>query len=186
MTKQPLLTADEVVKMLREHVVNEDERETFDGLADYKLADSVITHPSEEIPLLEKCAEFLERQGICVFFRVIPHPFLVLVSYFIAGECGELFHELVYLSRDLITISEFIKNRRKLLSKEIVKKKRRIDRHIENINDFVFNHLKYAYATQPKHILRCVCDYGWDLLEKEKKFLKEHEDLLRATMIDKV
>jgi hypothetical protein len=186
MTQQPLVDADEVLEMLREHALNEDERKILNEIEMirlFKLTNNWIDNPQTQLPVIEKCVKFLKMQNLFVFFRMADDPPCGLKFSLVAGECGELCDKLDKVMRNLVFISEFIKKNKKLLPDEIVAKKRLIDRHKNRIKNFLYGCLMGAYSCGSKRRLRIECDYGWELLEAEENFLKKHEYLLRIAVI---
>jgi hypothetical protein len=168
---EQLLTADEVIELLEKHVIAEDEREEFRALAGkYKLVGMLITNPDKQIPLLERCVDFLRSNGIFVFFKVATDTIGKTWAFLVAGELGRIFDSLSKQAKLLRDLSDLIIHHWFELPRQIRAKKKQIDRQIKKIGGY-----RLRLATQNIHSnkrrLKAYCKAGWKLIEKIDAFL---------------
>jgi hypothetical protein len=170
MTKQPLLTADEVIELLKEALPNNKAwRTTFNKLVEEtNLVSGHYKDPYTTLPLLDFCVNYLRGKGIYVYFNLSGG-----IDYFtlVAGECGRVYQEMCNLEDYLNDLTFFIADNREILPPEIVAEEKKLDEYQNRIYDEVIFPLEVAYADGDKAAINSV-------LEKAQKLAKEIDDYL--------
>jgi hypothetical protein len=179
MTKQPLLTADEVIELLKEALPKDEVwHATFNELVEEtKLASGVFDDPYTTIPLLEYCVNFLRNNGIHVYFDLsggINHFTLI------TGECGRVYEEMCKLEDYLIDLSTFICSNKEILPPEIVAEEKRLDEYQNRLCDEVIFPIEIAYYDGDKAEIKAVLEKAQKLAKEIEAYLDSIKDLCRA------
>jgi hypothetical protein len=173
MTQQPLLTADEVIELLKEALPNKEEwHDTFNELVEKtKLASGFFDDSDTTISLLKYCVDYLRNKGIYVYFEYDCIPFRSRLSNFklIAGECGRVYEEMLKFKDYLFDLIDFIYDNKEKLPPEVVAEEKRVEEYLYQINDEVIEPLECAYADSDKAEINSV-------LEKAQTLTKEIEE----------
>jgi hypothetical protein len=166
MTQQPLLTADEVIELLKEALPDdEDLHTTFNELVEEtKLASGNYDDPYTALPLLDYCVDYLRSKGIHVYFEVCD----ALNNFtLIAGECGRVIDEVCKLEDYLIDLEYFIEDNKDMLPPEAVAaEKKKLEAYCNRLYDEVIFPLEVAYYDNDKAAIQA-------LLEKAAKLVEE-------------
>jgi hypothetical protein len=183
MTQQPILTADEVLEMLKEKLPHNKSwllsmicwnwKHSLNDLGIKLTCD-------EEIVLLQRLADFLQSKGIFVYFKYDQtQPNRFRYYRFVAGECGRVFVKLGSQGKYLSSIFLFIEKHKKTLPKHLLAKRDEIDTYIDKIvSDFLWV-LWDLYMQGDKEALKTLCEEAWKFAEEVDAFLESIEDLRR-------
>jgi len=167
MTQQPILTADEVLEILKREIVAHDKS----LLGDFKRlakSDKLVTGYFDDantvVNLLDLCAALLRSKGIHVYLDI---DYMAKCYDFVAGECGRVIEELRKLEDYLFDLEWFIEDNKDILPPEVVAAE------IEKLNDYrcrlceeVIFPLEDAYFNNDKAAIEA-------LLEKAAKLVEE-------------
>jgi hypothetical protein len=177
MTQQPLLTYDEVIKILEtEMPMTDEEKELFreEVIYDIRAAECVATHPNKEFPLLEKCANFLRSKGIYVYFETGEEGYFC----FAVGEFGRVYEKvlkcLIYNNR----LRDFWRECREMLPIEDPPD------FWDKTKDFLLQILDIKHDLETafvgsKEQLAQACEEGWRLAAEIDAYLDNIKDLCR-------
>jgi hypothetical protein len=167
MQQQPILTADEVLKILEREAVAHDKnlRSDFKGLAkSTKLVEGFFDDPITEIHLLEYCADFLRNKGIHVYLNI---NYMARHFEFIAGECGRVIDELRKFDDYLYDLVMFIDDNRDMLPPEVVAtEKEKLNNYSYRLCEEVIYPLVEAYEEGDKAAIEA-------LLKEAVRFVEE-------------
>jgi hypothetical protein len=175
--QQPLLTAEEVCKIL-EGEISEAQRDVFESLMLDICPSGWLTDPDTQIPLLQYCERVLNEKGIFACLKINDDKEYRLV----AGAVGWLVSQLDWLETYLQELLCFISEKKALLPPEMVGLQATIYGYLVDIDDLIFT-LVSAYAGSDKDDksgLETCCIEAEDFLQEVDKFLKQWECLCRA------
>jgi hypothetical protein len=148
MTKQPILTADEVIELLQKEALanNAALLRNFMRLAEEeKLVLGKFSDPSIEIPLLQQCAYFLRNKGVFVYFNIEKSCGRPQYFEFVAGECGRLYEKLSWQADYLSDLSFFIETHEHELPPDMFAEKEKIVAYETKIVEGILIELEKAY-----------------------------------------
>jgi len=171
MKQQPLLTADEVLELLKTIPLSKRERVVFEKrVAPHIQVGSftVVDNPEKEIPLLEKCANFLRDNGVYVFFWVDPKG----VCHFVAGEVGRVYEKLLNQMEHLSRLYRFLLDYGKYLHGDISNIAKAIRFYGAELVGGMLAKLSVAYDFGFKERLPELCAEGWEVSAKVDTFLQ--------------
>jgi hypothetical protein len=167
MQQQPILTADEVIELLKREALPDDEelQEIFDEVVkETKLVLGKVDNFYATLPLLKHFEEFLQKKGIHVYLEII-YPFGFFK--FIAGECARVYEEMCKLEEYITNLIDFILDNKEILSPEVAAaEERRLTDYQNRLCDEVIFPLEDAYADSDKEAIKA-------LLEKAQKVKEE-------------
>jgi hypothetical protein len=189
MQQQPILTADEVVELLRKHAIEtKEEREIFEQLVNSnKLAYPALMKPSIQLPLLEKWAGFFRSRHIWVYLRR-ESEFGGFHYYFIVGKCGWLFERLIEQQDLLKNLQEFMWQNWEEMPLYFQAKEAYFALYRGKIDKFLRyeDRLLSVYIQSDKQKLTELCSKGDMLVEEIDAFLEKVKDLERAYALAKL
>jgi SAM-dependent methyltransferase len=172
MTQQPILTASEVIELLKDALPDDETlRAAFWMVVEksHRFSSRVDQPTTEMMEVMQHCANFLRSRGIFVYMKPNrPSPFLV-------GKFGMAYEKLEKQAKYLTSLLDFIYEYRQELPEEMVKKCRE-----------VFYYKDGAYMQK----MRLISAYSrWRNIEKSKlaceeawKFAKEIDDYLERNI----
>jgi hypothetical protein len=177
--QQPILTADEVIEMLKEALPNDKKvRQTFKELAEEnKLVLGRIDDPSTTIPLLQHCANYLRNRGIYVCFNIEKSSGKAQFFEFVAGESGRVYEKLNQQAYYLADLSQFIETHEQELTPDLVAEKEKIDTYKDRAFEITLWKIESAYRCGDKVALEFWCDEGRKLAKEIDDYLERIKDL---------
>jgi hypothetical protein len=172
MTQQPILTADEVYELIKTMPLSEKERKALKK----KIAPHIqlagftpLENPRKEIPMLEKCANFLRDKGIYVFFWADPRGF----CFFIAGEVGRIYERLLRQTQRLGKIHLFLLDYGWCLKCDTTEIVRAVRFYISEVASEMLSKIGVAYELGLKEQLPDLCAKGWEVIARIDDFLRK-------------
>lgn len=170
--RQPILTAGKVIALLEKHVtMTEDERATFKQLADEsKLVGATLKDPGNQIPVLKRCAEFLQEKGYFVYLDFCADSSSNFFRCdFIVGKCGWLYDKLTEQAARLENLLSFIERHKDRLPYHIRQREKPAKKLLEKIRHLL-DCLLYSYEHSEQG-LGSLCRKGENLFVKAHTFI---------------
>jgi hypothetical protein len=177
MTQQPLLTADEVIELLKEALPDDEElRYTFEELVEEtKLVSGDYGDPYTTLPILQHCVDFLQSKGIYVYFNTTGG---IDDFTLIAGECGRVYAEVCKFEDYLNDLISFLHDNIGILPPEFVAaEEKRIEACQNRLYDEILFPLEVAYYEGDKATIKALLEKAQNLVEEINESIK---DLRRA------
>jgi hypothetical protein len=183
MQQQPLLTADEVLEILKKEIAahNKNLLGDFKRLAKSdKLVTGYFDDANTVVNLLDLCADLLRNKGIHVYLDI---DYMAKCYDFVAGECGRVIDELRKLDDYLLDLEWFIEDNKGILPPEVVAAEiKKLEAYYDRLSEEVIYPLEEAYFNNDKAAIEA-------LLEKAAKLVEEinegTKDLQRAYALAK-
>lgn len=171
--RQPILTADKVIALLEKHVtMTEEERATFKQLSkESKLVGAILQDPDDQVPVLKRCAEFLQKKGYFVYldFRA-PLSSNFFRCDFIAGKCGWLYDKLTKQAAQLENLLSFIEEHKNKLPYYIRRREKPARKLLQKIYHLL-DCLLYSYVHSEGRELGSLCRKGENLFVRAHTFI---------------
>jgi hypothetical protein len=185
MKQQPILTSDEVIKMLEEALSKKEGNEIWlnalGELAEKTLVCRFSTFLSKTaIALLKHSATYLRSQGIFVYLKITNPRNISYQFLLIAGECGRVYERLKKQADYLRDLSYFIDEHEHELPKRLVAKQKKIDDYRSSIEAALLWRLEGLYRAGDKEALKSVCEEAWKFAKEIDDYLERNIDLCRV------
>jgi hypothetical protein len=179
MQRQPILTADEVIELLKEALPNDEVvRQIFNELAEetkFVLGDfDDFDDPYTILQLLDYCANYLRNRGIYVYYHLDGG---INYFYFIAGECGRVYEEVRKFEDYLYNLAWFLRDNKEILPSEVVAEEKKLDDYQNRLYDEIIFPLEVAYAEGDIAAIKALFEKAQKIVEEINESIK---DLRRA------
>lgn len=183
MEKQPILTDVEVIELLEKEALAGDiiALKTFRKLTrEFRLTLIEVEDESTEMPVLERCIDFLRGKGIRVYFETETIGGFRKYAQLVAGKCGEIHERLRQQLDYLKKLHQFIRKHKQGLPQEYVAEGERIGDYVDRIEKLMAEYLLRSLFQLDKPAVKFWCEEAEKVADEVEVYLENIKDLCRA------
>jgi hypothetical protein len=172
----------EIMELLERELFDDDEAlKTFKRMTKRgNLALIDIEDANKEMPVLERCIEFLRGKGLYVFFISTPKGGNCRDATLIVGKRGELAEKFDWYDDELKKIHDFIKTRRNFLPPEVVAEQKWIEHYKDKILGAKHDNEHVVYRCHYNAAIKHWCEEVEKILREIDAYLESRRHLQRV------